>query len=116
MTSKPALYGTLRRNTFAVAHNLFSHPFVSMQEESVGGYPLGESTALNIPINCTILNLNDHRILADVHRLCQFDQKEQDLHRWNQCLEKHEEFVLAEQCEYFNEKRKITQGQLDIEE
>jgi hypothetical protein len=108
MTSEPALYGTLGRNAFAVAHDLFSCPFVSMQEESVAGYPLGESTALDIPINCAILDLNNHGILADIHRLCQFDQREQDLYRWNQCLEKHEEFVLAERHKYFNEKRKIT--------
>jgi hypothetical protein len=50
MTGEPALYGTLRKNAFAVTHDLFSHPFVSMQEESVAGYLLGESTTLDIPI------------------------------------------------------------------
>jgi hypothetical protein len=81
----------------------------------VAGYLLEEQTALNIPINHAILNLSNHRILANIHRLHQFNQREQDLHKWNWHLEKTKEFILVERYEYFTKKRKITQGRLNVE-
>src|SRR6266576_6154381 len=96
--------------------DLFACPYISTREESVGGYPLGKQTVMDIPLNRTLLDLHDHGILADVHRLCQGDHREQQLKRWNRRLERHEEFVLEERREYYEEKRKVAKMRIDIEE
>ncbi len=67
--------------------DLFSRPYISTCKESVGGYPLGEQTVMDIPLNHALLDLHDHGILADVHRLRQGDHREQQLKRWNRQLE-----------------------------
>ncbi len=95
-SGEPALYGTMGRGQPCYVVDLFARPYVSTREESVGGYPLGEQTVMDIPLNCALLDLHDHGILADVHRLRQGDHREQQLKRWNRRMERHEEFVLAE--------------------
>src|SRR6266699_4125883 len=96
--------------------DLFAGPYVSTRTELVGRYPLGEQTIMDIPLNRALLDLHDHGILADVHRLHQGDHREQQLKRWNRQLERHEEFVLAERREYYEEKRKLAKTRIDIEE
>ena len=71
---------------------------------------------MDIPLNRALLDLHDHGILADVHRLRQGDHREQQLKRWNRRMERHEEFVLAERREYYEEKRKLAKMRIDIEE
>src|SRR6266576_740057 len=71
---------------------------------------------MDIPLNRALLDLHDHGILADVHRLRQGDHREQQLKRWNRRLERHEEFVLTERREYYEEKRKLAKMHIDIEE
>ena len=115
-SGEPALYGTMGRGQPCYVVDLFARPYVSTREESVGGYPLGEQTVMDIPLNRALLDLHDHGILADVHRLRQGDHKEQQLKRWNRRLERHEEFVLAERREYYEEKRKLAKMRIDIEE
>jgi len=47
--------------------DLFACPYISTREESVGGYPLGEQTVMDIPLNRALLNLHDHGVLAYVY-------------------------------------------------
>ena len=115
-SGEPALYGTMGRGQPCYMVDLFARPYVSTREESVGGYPLGEQTVMDIPLNRALLDLHDHGILADVHRLRQGDHREQQLKRWNRWMERHEEFVLAERREYYEEKRKLAKMRIDIEE
>jgi len=116
MNGEPALYGTMGQGEPQYAFGLFSRPYVTAREESVIDYPLGEQTALDIPINRALLNLGDHGVLADVHRLRQADQRDRDLRHWNRRLEKQEEFTMAERREYFEEKRKVSQMRRDVRE
>src|SRR6266576_5825888 len=113
---EPALYRTMGHGQLCYMVNLFTHPYISTREESVGGYPLGKQTVMDIPLNRALLDLHDHGILVDVHRLRQGDHKEQQLKRWNRRMERHEEFVLAERREYYEEKRKLAKMRIDIEE
>jgi len=64
---EPALYRTMGCGQLCYVVDLFSHPYISMREESIGGYPLGEQTVIDILLNCTLLDLHDHGILANIH-------------------------------------------------
>src|SRR6266705_4295123 len=103
-SGEPALYGTMGCSQLCYVVDLFTRPYISTREESVGRYPLGEQTVMDIPLNRALLDLYDHGILADVHRLRQGDHREQQLKRWNRQLERHKEFVLAKRHEYYEEK------------
>src|SRR6266576_522476 len=71
---------------------------------------------MDIPLNHALLNLHDHRILADVHQLRQADYCEQQVKQWNRRLKCLEEFILGERHEYYKEKRKITKMRIDVKE
>ena len=66
------------------------------QDDQVGGYPLGEDTVFDIPINRALLDLEDYGVLADVWRLRMVGTKERALRQWEQCIKGLEEYVLAE--------------------
>ncbi len=112
----PALYGTMGHGQSCYIVDLFSQPYVSTWEESIGGYPLREQMVMDIPLNHALLDLHDHRILADVHCLRQADQQERQNKQWNRWLECLKEFVLGERWEYYDEKRKVAKMCINVEE
>ena len=118
-TGEPVLYGTLSAGTPVYADELMAEPRPELSDEedrAIGGYPFGEQTALNIRVNQALLDIGDHGVLADVHRLRQLGTKERALRQWEQQLKRLEEHIAKERYNYFTEKRKIITARTQIEE
>ena len=118
-TREPVLYGTLSSNTPVYADELMAEPQPELSDDEdrmVRGYPFGEQMAINIQVNQTLLDMGNHRVLADVHWLWQLGTKEWALCQWEQQLKRLEEHIAKEWYNYFTEKRKIITARTQIEE
>ena len=72
-SGEPVLRGTMGADEPVYSGDLLAEPTEGNedghQDDQVGGYPLGEDTVFDIPINRALLDLEDYGVLADVWRL-----------------------------------------------
>jgi hypothetical protein len=79
------------------------------KKHGIGRYPFGELSAVNIGINCALLDIGSEGVLADVLQIRQVDAKDRELHDWGKRLDCLEEHVLSKRCKLIHTKAQNAQ-------